>query len=74
MLVVKDMEGICISSTMAEIFLQQLENSIIKHLIDAKILSFYTRYVDDILLIHDSTRTNPDNSYNTSTLSTATSN
>ena len=30
------------------IFLQ-LENSIIKHLIDAKILSFYTRYVDDNL-------------------------
>jgi len=55
------MEGICISSTMAEIFLQQLENSIIKHLIDAKILSFYTRYMDDILLIYDSTRTNPDN-------------
>ena len=46
---------------MAEIFLQQVENSIIKHLIDAKILSFYTRYVDDILLIYDSTRTNPDN-------------
>ena len=53
--------GSPISSTMAEIFLQQLENSIIKHLIDAKILSFYTRYVDDILLIYDSTRTNPDN-------------
>jgi len=45
-----------ISGTMAEIFLQ-LENSIIKHLIDAKILSFYTRYVDDILLIYDSTHT-----------------
>jgi len=51
--------GSPISSTMAEIFLQ-LENVIIKHLIDAKILSFYTRYVDDILLIYDSTRTNPD--------------
>ena len=31
------------------------------YLIDAKILSFYTRYVEDILLIYDSTRTNPDN-------------
>ena len=48
-----------ISGTMAEIFLQ-LENTIIKHLIDAKILSFYIRYVDDILLIYDSMRTNPD--------------
>ena len=38
------------NGTMAEILLQ-LENSIIKHHIDAKILSFYTRYVDDILLI-----------------------
>jgi len=53
--------GSPISGTMAQIFLQQLENSIIKHLIDAKILAFYTRYVDDILLIYDSMRTNPDN-------------
>jgi hypothetical protein len=50
-----------ISGTMAEVFLQQLENSIIKHLIDAKILSFYTRYVDDIFLIYYSTHTNPNN-------------
>ena len=53
--------GSPISGTMAEVFLQQLENSIIKHLIDAKMLSFYTSYVDDIFLIYDSTRTNPDN-------------
>jgi len=52
--------GSPITSTIAEIFLQQLKNSIIKHLIDAKILSFCTRYVDDILLMYDSTRTNPD--------------
>jgi len=32
--------GSPISGTMAEVFLQQLENSIIKHLIDTKILSF----------------------------------
>ena len=57
-------EGVAMGSpipgTIAEVFLQQLENSIIRHLIDAKILSFYTRYVDDIFLIYDSTRTNPD--------------
>jgi len=57
--------GVAMSSpilgTMADIFLHQLENSIIKHLIDAKILSYYTRYVDGILLIYDSTRTNPEN-------------
>jgi len=53
--------GSPISGTMAEVFLQQLENSIIKHLIDAKILSFYTRYMDGIFLIYDSMCTNPDN-------------
>jgi hypothetical protein len=52
--------GSPISGTMAEVFLQKLENSIIKHLIDTKILSFYTRYVDDIFLVYDSTRTNSD--------------
>jgi hypothetical protein len=45
---------------MAEVYLQQLEKTIIKHLIDAKILSFYTRYVGDIFRIYDSTCTNPD--------------
>ena len=53
--------GSPVSGTMAEIFLQKLENSFIKHLTDTRILSFYTRYVDDILLIYDSTRTNPEN-------------
>jgi len=53
--------GSPISGTMAEMFLQQLENSIIKHLIDTKTLTFYTRHVDNILLIYDSMRTNLDN-------------
>jgi len=51
--------GSPISGTMAEIFPRQLENSISKHLTYTRILSFYTRYVD-ILLINDSTRTNTD--------------
>jgi len=34
--------GSPISGTMAKIFLQQLENSSIKHLTDIRILSFYT--------------------------------
>jgi len=46
---------------MAEIFLQHLENTHVKHLIESTILSFYTRYVDDILVIYDSTLTTPDN-------------
>jgi hypothetical protein len=53
--------GSPVSGTMAEVFLQHLEESTIKHLTDTKILSFYTRYVDDILLIYDSTHANQDN-------------
>jgi hypothetical protein len=53
--------GSPISGTMTKVLLQHLEKAIIKHLIDAKILSFYTRYMDDIPLIDDSTHTNPDN-------------
>jgi hypothetical protein len=53
--------GYPISGTMAEIFLQNLENTHIKHLIESNILSFYIRYVDDILVIYDSTLTTPDN-------------
>ena len=52
--------GSPISGTMAEIFLQQLENTHVKHLIEAKLLFFYIMYVDDILVIYDSTLTTPD--------------
>ena len=45
---------------MAEIFLQHLENTHVKHLIEAKFLSYYTRYVYDILVIYDSTITTTD--------------
>jgi hypothetical protein len=40
---------------MTEIFLQTLENTIFEHLIDTRALSFYTRHVDEILIIwlHD---------------------
>jgi hypothetical protein len=53
--------GSPISGTMAEIFLQHLGNTHVKHLIESNILSFYTRYIDDILIIYDSTLTTPDN-------------
>jgi hypothetical protein len=53
--------GSPISGTMAEIFLQHLENNHIKHLIESRILTFYTRYVDDFLVVYDSTLTTPDN-------------
>jgi hypothetical protein len=49
-----------VSGTMAEVFLQYLEETDINHLIDTKALSFYTRYVDDIFLIYDSRHISPD--------------
>ena len=52
--------GSRLSGTMAEIFLQHLKNSHIKPLLDSKCISFYSRYVDDILVIYGATRTNPE--------------
>jgi hypothetical protein len=50
--------GSPISGTVAEIFLQQLENTHIKHLLDTKNIIYYMRYVDDILIIYDTTHIN----------------
>jgi hypothetical protein len=52
-------KGSPISSTIAEIFIQHLEGSFIKHLLDSKSITFYARYVDDIFIIYDSSHTNP---------------
>jgi hypothetical protein len=48
--------GSPISGIIAEIFLQNFEDENIKHLLDSKNIAFYTRYVDDILIIYDTTR------------------
>ena len=53
-------ETLTFSSTMAEIFLQNLEDMHIKQLLGAKNILFYTRYVDDILIIYDTKITHPD--------------
>jgi hypothetical protein len=53
--------GSPISGTAAEIFVQQLEKTHIKHLSDSSHLIFYARYVDDILIIYDSTLTSHTN-------------
>jgi hypothetical protein len=41
-----------ISNTIAEISLQLIENTHPKQLLDTKSIIFYTRYVDDILMIY----------------------
>jgi hypothetical protein len=48
--------GSPISGIIAEIFLQWYENLNIKNHMDNKSVILYTRYVDDILIIYDSTK------------------
>jgi hypothetical protein len=50
--------GLPISSLIAKIFLQQYEDTNIKQLLDTKNLAFYVRYVDDILIMFDTTKIN----------------
>ena len=50
--------GSPISGLMAEIFLQQEEKNIIKNILDTNNIYLYNRYVDDILIIYDHSRTN----------------
>ena len=42
--------GSPLSGTIAETFLQHIEESILKQLLDTNCIHYYTRYVDDILL------------------------
>jgi hypothetical protein len=46
------------SNTIAELFLNNLEPSYLKQLLDNII--FYTRYVDDILIVYNSTQITPE--------------
>ena len=48
--------GSPISGIVAEIFLQHFENLLSKHHLENRSLIYYTRYVDDILIIYDTTK------------------
>jgi len=52
--------GSPISGTIAEIFLQHLEHIHIRPLLKSKQIWFYTRYIDDILIIYDTESTDQD--------------
>jgi len=52
--------GSPISGTIAELFLQHLKQIYIKPLMDTKHILFYTRYIDDILIIYDTEATDHD--------------
>ena len=51
--------GSPISSIMAEVYLQYIEETYVKQWLDNKEITYYKRYVDDILIIHvyDMTKT-----------------
>ena len=49
--------GSPISGTIAELFLQHLEHTHIRPLIESKQILYYTRYIDDILIIYDTDNT-----------------
>jgi hypothetical protein len=51
--------GSPLSSTMAEIFLQHLEQSKIKHLLEDRKITYYNRYVDDIFIVYNQTKIPP---------------
>ena len=56
--------GSPVSNTIAEIFLQYLENMHLKQLLDTKTIVLYTWYVDDILIIFNTKRTTAETIHN----------
>jgi hypothetical protein len=51
--------GSPLSSVIAEIFLQDLEQNRLKHLLEDKRIVYYNKYVDDIFLLYDQTKITP---------------
>jgi hypothetical protein len=49
--------GSPISGTIAELMLQHIENQHIKHLIETGNITYYTRYVDDMFIVYNNTKT-----------------
>jgi hypothetical protein len=49
--------GSTIQSMYGEIFLQHYENLWIKHWLETKIITYYRRYIDDIIIMHDTRKT-----------------
>jgi hypothetical protein len=52
--------GSPISNTVAEIFLEYLENTHLKHILESKQIIFYTRYINDVLMIYNTKYTTPE--------------
>ena len=52
--------GSPISGLIAEVFLQHLEDTHIRHIMERQHITLYTRYVDDILIIYDNRHITPE--------------
>jgi hypothetical protein len=52
--------GSPISGTIAEIYLQHIENDYIKHWLDSNEISFYKRHVHDIFIIYNQNKIKED--------------
>jgi hypothetical protein len=50
--------GSLISALVAEILLQHYEDNLLKNILDNSNITYYNRYVDDILIIYDHSKTN----------------
>jgi hypothetical protein len=48
-----------LSSSIAEHFLQDLEQNRLKHLLEGKKIVYYNRYIDDIFIIYNQTKITP---------------
>jgi hypothetical protein len=49
-----------LSGIIAEIFIQHLEQQILKHALENQAITYYTRYVDDIFIIYNRNKTTPE--------------
>ena len=56
--------GSAISSTTAEIYIQYFESLHVKHWLESSEILFYKRYVDDIFIVYDTSKTNAQNIFN----------
>ena len=56
--------GSPMSSTLAEIYLEYLEEKYIKHCLEHKDIIYYRRYVDDLLLIYYQSKISADKIHN----------
>jgi len=56
--------GSPLSGYLAEIYIQEIEETYVKHWIDSKEIIYYRRYVDDIFILYNQNKTNEQQIFN----------